>query len=127
MDAMDAIGDDYVEKIFNNEGFVKFILDNARMVTHIHTQSLDQIKDDPENWFAKFHPIDKAYSVTQRVNNERVWAWTYKEKKRENVNKSADETTKKLGEDGKVASQRVPTTRNANKTKKNKKQSKKKN
>ena len=78
---MDAIGDDYVEKNFKNEGFVKFIFDNARMVTHTHTQSLEQIKDDPENWFAKLHPSDKAYAVTQRVNNERVWAWTYEKKK----------------------------------------------
>ena len=76
VDAMDAIGDDYVEKSFKNEGFVKFIFDNARMVTHTHTQSLEQIKDDPENWFSNLHPSDKAYAVTQGVNNEMVWAWT---------------------------------------------------
>ena len=96
------------------------------MVTHTHSQSLEQIKDDPENWFAKLHPSDKAYAVTQRVNNERVWAWTYEKKKRENENKSTDETTDKSGEEGKEASQRVPTTRNANKTKRSNKQPKKK-
>ena len=51
------------------------------MVTHTHTQSMEQIKKDPEHWFANLHPSDKAYAVTQRVNNERVWALTYDKKK----------------------------------------------
>ena len=123
---MDAIGDDYVEKNFKNEGFVKFIFDNARMVTHTHTQSLEQIKEDPENWFANLHPSDKAYAVTQRVNNERIWAWTYNKKKRENEKKSVEEKTDKAGEEGRVVLQRVPTTRKTNKIKTSKKQAKKK-
>ena len=47
-------------------------------------------------------------------------------KKRGNEKKSADENTDNAGEEGRVASQRVPTTRNTNKTKTNKKQAKKK-
>ena len=78
---MDAIGDDYVEKNVKNEGFVKFIFDNEIMITHTHTQSLEQIKEDPEHWFANLHPSDKAYAITQRVNNESIWAWTYVKKK----------------------------------------------
>ena len=113
-------------KEFKNEGFVKFIFNNTRKVTHTHTQSLEQIKEDSENWFANLYPSDKAYAVTQRVNNERVLAWTCDKKKRGNEKNSADKNTNKTGEEGRVASQRVPTTRNINDTKTNKKQAKKK-
>ena len=49
-----------------------------------------------------------------------------REEKRENKNKSTDKMTDKLGEEGKEASQRIPTTRNANKTKRSNNQPKKK-
>ena len=77
---------------------MEFIFNSARMVTHTHIQSMEQTKEDPEHWFENLRSSDKAYAITQRVNNEMIWSWIYDNKKKGKEKKHGNDDTDEEGE-----------------------------
>ena len=53
----------YVQENPKNEGFVKYVYNNARLMSDTSTTSNGKIKRDPSNIFRHMHASDIAYAV----------------------------------------------------------------
>jgi hypothetical protein len=62
-----SMGEKYVET-FENEGFVKYVFNNARPILHTTTSSIEKIRRDQDNIFHHIHTCDITYTFMQRIN-----------------------------------------------------------
>ena len=60
---LSMVTEDYVGKKLRDKGFVKYIFNNARLMSNTTMSSSEKIKRDPSNIFHHIHASDTAYVV----------------------------------------------------------------
>ena len=81
-DSVDDINVQFVEENWKNEAFMSFCFFNARVVSMTPKEGINKLKEDERGFWKIVHPVDIAWAVTKRVDNEERWKEKY-EKDRE--------------------------------------------
>ena len=81
-DSVDDINVQFVEENWKNEAFMSFCFFNARVVSMTPKEGINKLKEDERGFWKIVHPVDIAWAVTKRVDNEERWMENY-EKDRE--------------------------------------------
>ena len=100
-DTVDDISVQFVEENWKNEAFMSFCFFNARVVSMTPKEGINKLKEDERGFWKIVHPVDIAWAVTKRVDNEERWKEKYekdtrgkssprKSRKRSNAESNAD-------------------------------------
>ena len=100
-DSVDDINVQFVEENWKNEAFMSFCFFNVRVVSMTPREGINKLKEDERGFWKIVHPVDIAWAVTKRVDNEERWKEKYekdtrgksspgKRRKRSNAESNAD-------------------------------------
>ena len=84
----------YVEENWKTEAFMSFCFFNARIVSMTPKEGINKLKEDEKGFWNIVHPVDIAWAVTKRVDNEERWKEKY-----ENTHKGKVITAKEQEEE----------------------------
>ena len=76
-DSMDDINVQYVEENWKNEAFMSFCFYNARVVSMTPKEGINKLEEDERGFWNIVPPVDIAWAVTKRVDNEERWKEKY--------------------------------------------------
>ena len=93
-DSVDNINVQFVEENWKNEAFMSFCFFNARVVSMTPKEGINKLKEDERGFWKIVHPVDIAWAVTKRVDNEERWKEKY-EKDKGQRNRSSPRKSRK--------------------------------
>ena len=78
---------------------MSFCFLNARIVSMNPKEGINKLKEDERGFWNIVHPVDIAWAVTKRVDNEERWKEKYKKEKRSSPRRKRKKSNAKSNDD----------------------------